>query len=148
MFAAGSVIWILASTLAVRAGAAGGHDRRRRHRARAAGAAALMPVLALATPCLMAFVVLRAGIQAPLSTINYELGAHGARSAGRGRSAPRWACSTSCGPRARPPRRSSSGAIVADVGARWVFVGLALACATAGLWMRSAPQSRGVPAPA
>ena len=35
------------------------------------GAAALMPVLALATPCLIAFVVLRAGIQAPLSTINY-----------------------------------------------------------------------------
>ena len=36
VFAVGSVIWILASALAVRAGRAGGHGRRRRHRARPA----------------------------------------------------------------------------------------------------------------
>ena len=136
VFAAGSLIWVLASALAVRAGS----------RAVTVGVAgtglvllagaALMPVLVLATPCLIAFVVLRAGIQAPLSTINYALGADGARSAGVAIGAAMgllnlvWAACAATAPLV-------AGALVAGAGGpRSVFLLLALACAAAGLWIR------------
>ena len=147
VLAAGSVIWVLASGLAVRAGA----------RAVTVGVAgtgllllavaALLPVLALATPCLVAFVVLRAGIQAPLSTINYDLGAHGARNAGVAVGAAMgllnlvWAASAATAP-------VIAGALVAGGGGpRSVFLLLAFGCAAAGLWMRfSRGVAGGVPA--
>ena len=115
------------------------------------GAAALMPVFALATPCLIAFVVLRAGIQAPLSTINYGLGADGARSAGVGVAEPVmgmlnlvWAARATAAP-------VLGGVLLEGAGARWAFLSLALACAVSGLWIRLHPRTRGgtgVPAPA
>ena len=144
VFAAGSAVWVLASALAVRAGP-------RAVTVGVAGtglvllaAAALVPVLALATPCLVAFVVLRAGIQAPLSTINYELGAYGARSAGVAVGAAMgllnlvWAACAAASP-------LLAGALVEHAGARWVFVVLALVSAGAGLWMRAPvrPAGRG-----
>jgi predicted MFS family arabinose efflux permease len=135
VFAAGSAVWVLASAVAVRAGA-----RAVTVGVAATGlvllaAAALVPVLALATPCLVAFVVLRAGIQAPLSTINYELGASGARSAGVAIGAAMgmlnlvWAACAAISP-------MLAGALIEQAGARWVFVALALASAAAGLSMR------------
>jgi MFS family permease len=99
------------------------------------GAAALLPVLALATPFLVAFVVLRAAIQAPLSTINYDLGARGARSAGVAIGAAMgmlnlvWALAAATSPLV-------TGALVDTAGARWVFLALAVTAAAAGLWMR------------
>jgi len=135
VFAVGSVIWILASALAVRAGPRAVTVGAAGTGLVLLGAAALMPVLALATPCLIAFVVLRAGIQAPLSTINYDLGARGARSAGVGVGAVMgmlnlvWAaCATAAS--------LLGGVLLAGAGARWAFLALALACAAAGLWMR------------
>ena len=136
VFAAGSAVWVCASAVAVRVGA-------RAVTVGVAGtglvllaAAALVPVLALATPCLVAFVVLRAGIQAPLSTINYELGASGARSAGVAVGAAMgvlnlvWAACAAASP-------LLAGALVEQAGARWVFVAVALGSAAAGLWMRA-----------
>jgi predicted MFS family arabinose efflux permease len=135
VFAVGSLIWVAASGLAVRAGA-------RAVTIGVAGtglvllaAASLVPVVALATPFLMAFVVLRAGIQAPLSTITYDLGALGARNAGvaigtaMGMLNLVWAAGATAAPLV-------GGAVLAGAGARWVFVLLALACAVAGLSMR------------
>ena len=46
------------------------------------GLAALMPAFTSAAPVVIGFVVLRALLQAPLSTINYPLGEQGARAAG------------------------------------------------------------------
>jgi MFS transporter, DHA1 family, inner membrane transport protein len=135
VFAVGSLIWVAASGLAVRAGA-----RAVTIGVAATGlvllaAASLVPVVALATPFLMAFVVLRAGIQAPLSTITYDLGALGARNAGvaigtaMGMLNLVWAAGATAAPLV-------GGAVLAGAGARWVFVLLALACAVAGLSMR------------
>jgi predicted MFS family arabinose efflux permease len=142
VFAAGSTIWVLASAIATRAGA----------RAVTVGVAAtgllllaaisLMPVVALATPCLLAFVVLRAGIQAPLSTINYGLGADGARSAGVAIGAAMgllnlvWAACATAAPLV-------TGAILEGAGARWVFLALALGCAGAGLGLHGTPRRAG-----
>ena len=136
VFAAGSAVWVLASAVALRAGS-------RAVTVGVAGtglvllaAAALVPVLVLATPCLIAFVVLRAGIQAPLSTINYALGASGARSAGVAIGAAMgvlnlvWAACAAISP-------LLAGALLELAGARWVFVALALALAAAGLRMRA-----------
>ena len=150
VFAAGSVIWILASALAVRAGARAVTIGVAGTGLVLLGAAALMPVFALATPCLIAFVVLRAGIQAPLSTINYGLGADGARSAGVGVAAVMgmlnlvWAACATAAP-------VLGGVLLEGAGARWAFLSLALACAVSGLWIRLHPRTRGgagVPAPA
>ena len=142
MFAAGSVIWILASAVAVRAGARAVTIGVAGTGLVLLGAAALMPVLALATPCLIAFVVLRAGIQAPLSTINYDLGAAGARSAGVGVGAVMgmlnlvWAACATAAP-------VLGGVLLEGAGARSAFLGLALACAAAGFWIRLHPRTRG-----
>jgi predicted MFS family arabinose efflux permease len=135
VFAVSSLVWVAASALAVRAGA----------RAVTIGAAAgglallaatsLMPVVTAAGPCVVAFVVVRAGIQAPLATISYELGAHGARAAGvaigtvMGLLNLVWAAGATAAP-------LLGGAVLAGAGARWVFVLLALACAAAGLALR------------
>jgi predicted MFS family arabinose efflux permease len=135
VFAASSLVWVAASALAVRTGA----------RAVTIGAAAgglaflaavsLMPVVSVAGPCVVAFVVVRAGIQAPLATISYELGARGAREAGvaigtvMGLLNVVWAAGATAAP-------LLGGAVLAGAGARWVFVLLALACAAAGLAMR------------
>ena len=142
VFAAGSVIWILASALAVRAGARAVTIGVAGTGLVLLGAVALMPVLALATPALIAFVVLRAGIQAPLSTINYDLGASGARSAGVSVGAVMgmlnlvWAACATAAP-------VLGGLLLAGAGARWAFLSLALACAAAGLWIRLHPRTRG-----
>jgi len=148
VFAVGALVWVAASALAVRAGAravtigvaAGGLALL--------AAASLVPVVAVATPCLLAFVLLRAVIQAPLSTITYDLGAHGARNAGVAIGATMgmlnlvWAAGATVAP-------LLAGAILAGAGARWVFVLLALACATAGLSMRrDAASGRALPAAA
>jgi len=135
VFAAGSVIWILASGLAVRAGTRAVTIGVAGTGLVLLGAAALVPVLALATPCLVAFVVLRAAIQAPLSTISYDLGGRGARSAGVAIGAAMgmlnlvWAACAATAPLV-------TGALVDGLGARWVFLLLAAASAVAGLWMR------------
>jgi predicted MFS family arabinose efflux permease len=147
VFAVGSLIWVAASGLAVRAGA-----RAVTIGVAATGlvllaAASLVPVVALATPFLMAFVVLRAGIQAPLSTITYDLGALGARNAGvaigtaMGMLNLVWAAGATAAPLV-------GGAVLAGAGARWVFVLLALACAVAGLSMRRDALASGRALPA
>jgi predicted MFS family arabinose efflux permease len=143
VFAVGSVAWVAASALAVRAGAravtigvaAGGLALL--------AAAALLPVATLATPCLVAFVIVRAGLQAPLSAISYDLGARGARNAGvaigtaMGMLNLAWAAGATVAPLV-------AGAVLAGAGARWVFVLLALACAGAALSMRrDSAASRG-----
>jgi predicted MFS family arabinose efflux permease len=144
VFAVGSVVWVAASALAARAGAravtigvaAGGLALL--------AAASLMPIVTVATPCLVAFVVVRAGIQAPLSAISYDLGAIGARNAGvaigtaMGMLNLVWAAGATVAPLV-------GGAVLAGAGARWVFVLLALACAVAGLSMRRDMAARQTP---
>jgi MFS family permease len=96
--------------------------------------AALLPALAPVTPILIAFVLLRAAIQAPLSALNYGLVADGARRAGVavgtavGLLNLVWAAAATAAP-------LLTGAILDGLGARWVFGALALACAAAGGWM-------------
>jgi hypothetical protein len=83
----------------------------------------------------VAFVVVRAAIQAPLATLSYELGAHGARAAGvaigtaMGLLNLVWAAGATAAP-------LLGGVVLAGAGARWVFVLLALACAAAGFAVR------------
>jgi predicted MFS family arabinose efflux permease len=148
VFALGSLMWVTASGLAMRAGA-----RAVTFGVAATGlallaAASLMPVVTLATPCLVAFVVVRAGIQAPLATITYDLGAHGARNAGvaigtaMGMLNLVWAAGATAAP-------LLGGAVLAGAGPRWPFVMLALVCAAAGLSVgRNAHASGGLPAAA
>jgi predicted MFS family arabinose efflux permease len=135
VFAVSSLVWVAASAVAARTGA-----RSVTIGAAAGGlmllaAASLMPVVALAAPCVVAFVVVRAAIQAPLATISYDLGAHGARAAGIaigtaiGLLNLVWAAGATAAP-------LLGGAVLAGAGARWVFVLLALACAAAGLAIR------------
>jgi len=135
VFAAGSLVWVAASLLAVRAGA-----RAATLGAAAAGllllaAASLLPVVSPIAPCLVAFVVLRAGIQAPLATAGYGFAARGARAAGvavgtaMGLLNLVWATCATVAP-------VVAGAVLAGAGARWVFALLALACAAAALSMR------------
>jgi predicted MFS family arabinose efflux permease len=135
VFAAGSVVWVAASLLALRAGA-----RAATLGAAAAGlallaAASLLPVVAPSVACLVAFVVLRAAIQAPLATASYGLGARGARAAGvavgtaMGLLNLVWATCATVAPLV-------AGAVLAGAGARWVFALLALVCAAAALSLR------------
>jgi predicted MFS family arabinose efflux permease len=135
-----SLVWVAASALAMRAGA-----RAVTTGAAAAGlallaGASLLPVVSAAGPCVVAFVVLRAGVQAPLATISYELGAHGAREAGvaigtaMGLLNVVWAAGATAAP-------LLGGAMLAGAGARWVFVLLALACAAAALALRPVTRS-------
>jgi MFS transporter, DHA1 family, purine base/nucleoside efflux pump len=135
VFAVSSLVWVAASAFTVRAGA------RAVTIAAAAGglaflaAASLMPVVSAAGPCVVAFVVVRAGIQAPLATISYQLGAHGARAAGVGIGTVIgllnvvWAAGATAAP-------LLGGALLAYASASWVFVLLALACAAGALALR------------
>ena len=144
-FAASSLVWVGASAVAARV----------RVRADAAGAAAagvlllaavaLLPVATLAAPALVAFVMVRAAIQAPLSTLSYDLGALGARTAGvaigtaMGLLNLVWAAGATAAP-------LLGGVVLAAAGARWVFVLLALACAVTALGLRgrtAAPSRAG-----
>jgi predicted MFS family arabinose efflux permease len=135
VFAVSALVWVAASALTARTGA-----RAVTTGAAAAGpailaAASLMPVVTLAAPCVVAFVVVRAAIQAALATISYDLVTHGARAAGiaigtaMGLLNVVWAAGATAAP-------LLGGAVLAGAGARWLFVLLALACAAAGLALR------------
>jgi predicted MFS family arabinose efflux permease len=135
VFGLGAAVWVGASALAVRAGA-----RAVTIGVAAAGVAllavaSLMPIVTVAAPCLVAFVLMRAALQAPLSTISYDLGAQGARNAGvaigtaMGMLNFVWAAGATVAPLV-------GGAVLAGAGARWVFVLLAVACAAAALSLR------------
>jgi MFS transporter, DHA1 family, inner membrane transport protein len=142
VFAVSSLVWVAASALAVRAGARAVTITAATGGLALLAAASLMPVVSAAGPCVVAFVVVRAGIQAPLATISYELGAHGARAAGvaigtvMGLLNVVWAAGATAAP-------VLGGAVLAGAGARWVFVLLALACAVAGLAMRRGSRASG-----
>jgi predicted MFS family arabinose efflux permease len=143
VFAVSSLVWVAASALAVRTGARAVTIGAATGGLAILAAASLMPVVTLAAPGVVAFVVVRAGIQAPLATISYQLGAHGARAAGvaigtvMGLLNVVWAAGATAAP-------LLGGAVLAGAGARWVFVLLALACAAAGLAMRrESAASRG-----
>jgi predicted MFS family arabinose efflux permease len=143
VFALGSLIWVAASALAMRAGARAVTIGVAASGLAVLAAASLMPIVTVATPCLVAFIMVRAGIQAPLATISYDLGAIGARNAGvaigtaMGMLNLAWAVGATAAPLV-------GGVVLAGAGARWVFVLLALACAVAGLSMRrDAAASRG-----
>jgi predicted MFS family arabinose efflux permease len=135
VFAVSSLVWVAASALAVRAGARAVTITAATGGLALLAAASLMPVVSAAGPCVVAFVVVRAGIQAPLATITYALGAHGARAAGVAISTVMgllnlvWAAGATAAPLV-------GGALLAGAGANWVFVLLAVACAAAGLAMR------------
>jgi MFS family permease len=147
VFAAGSLIWVVASAVATRASA-----RVTSVGVAGAGlvliaAAALLPAVALATPFLIGFVLLRAAVQAPLSAMNYGLGAGGARRAGVALGAAVgllnvvWAAAATATP-------LLAGALLDGLGPRWVFAALALACAAAGFRMLR-PRAGGIrPLPA
>jgi predicted MFS family arabinose efflux permease len=148
VFAVSSLVWVAASALAVRTGARAGTIGAAAGGLALLSAASLMPVVTLAGPCVVAFLVVRAGIQAPLATMSYDLGARGARAAGVAISTAMglltlvWAAGATAAP-------LLGGAVLAAAGARWVFVLLALACAAAGLTMRRhAAASDGGPLPA
>jgi predicted MFS family arabinose efflux permease len=126
VFAVSSLVWVAASALAVRTGARAGTIGAAAGGLALLSAASLMPVVTLAGPCVVAFLVVRAGIQAPLATISYDLGARGARAAGVAISTAMglltlvWAAGATAAP-------LLGGAVLAAAGARWVFVLLALA---------------------
>ena len=135
VFAVSSLVWVAASTLAMRTGARSVTIGAATGGLAVLAAAALMPVVTAAAPCVVAFVVLRAAIQAPLATVSYQLGAQGARAAGvaigtaMGLLNLVWAAGATAAP-------LLGGAVLARAGAPWVFVLLALACAAAGLALR------------
>jgi predicted MFS family arabinose efflux permease len=147
IFAVSSVVWVVASVLATRAGA-----RALTLGGATAGLALLAvtsaaPVVTLAAPCIVAFVVVRAGIQAPLATMSYDLAASGARSCGMAVGTAMgflnlvWAAAATVAP-------LIAGTVLAGAGARCVFVLLALACVAAGLTMRRAAARDAAPLPA
>jgi predicted MFS family arabinose efflux permease len=140
VFAVGSAMWVLSSLAAVRAG-------RRAVSAGVAGAGAvliglvaLMPAITSAAPYVIGFVVLRALLQAPLSTINYPLGERGARLAGVATSTVMgllnlvWGACAAAAP-------LLTGVLLEATSVHLVFVALAALCAVAGTAMlRSALQ--------
>jgi hypothetical protein len=142
VFALGALMWVTASALAMRAGARAVTCGVAATGLALLAAASLMPVVTLATPCLVAFVMVRAGIQAPLATITYDLGAHGARNAGvaigtaMGMLNLVWAAGATAAP-------LLGGAVLAGAGARSPFVVLALLCTAAGLSVRRNAQASG-----
>jgi len=142
VFAAGSTLWVLASALAVRAGRRAVSVSLAGAGLLALGAVAVVPFVVLVVPCLIGFVLLRASLQAPLSTINYVLGEDGARAAGVSTGAVLgllnlvWGVGGTLSPLV-------AGGIVEEIGARWVFLLLACVCLVAGVWMRWGPPSGG-----
>jgi predicted MFS family arabinose efflux permease len=136
VFAVSSLVWVAASALAARAGARGATIGAAAAGLALLAAASLMPVVTLAAPCVVAFAMMRAAIQAPLATISYDLAARGARIAGvaigtaMGLLNVVWAAAATAAP-------LLGGTVLEGAGARWVFVLVALACAAAGLSLRS-----------
>jgi hypothetical protein len=148
VFALSSVVWVAASLLLARAGA-----RAMTMGGAAAGLALLavassMPVLTLAAPCIVGFLMLRAAVQAPLNTMSYDLAARGARSSHVASATAIgflnvvWAAAATATP-------LLAGVLLSGAGPRWVFVLLASACAVTALAMwRAAATGDALPAPA
>jgi predicted MFS family arabinose efflux permease len=134
VFAVGSVMWIATSALAVRAGTRAINVGVAGLGLVLLGAAALVPAVALVAPCVIAFVLLRACFQAPLSTINYALGEDGARTAGVATGTAVgilnlvWGAFAAIAPLV-------AGGIIEGAGPRWVFALLCCCCLAAGMWM-------------
>jgi hypothetical protein len=127
-------MWIATSALAVRAGTRAINVGVAGLGLVLLGAAALVPAVALVAPCVIAFVLLRACFQAPLSTINYALGEDGARAAGVATGTAVgilnlvWGAFAAIAPLV-------AGGIIEGAGPRWVFALLCCCCLAAGLWM-------------
>jgi predicted MFS family arabinose efflux permease len=145
VFAAGSAVSVAASLLAVRAGASAATLGAACAGLVLLAAVSLLPVVTPAASCLVAFVVVRSGIQAPLAMAGYGLGARAAHGAGVAAGTAMgmlnlvWATCATVAPLV-------AGAVLAGGGARWVFGLLALACAAATLSMGpSVPRAPGRP---
>jgi hypothetical protein len=95
---------------------------------------ALMPAFTSAAPFVIGFVVLRALLQAPLSTINYPLGEQGARLAGVATGTVMGLLNLVWGARAAAAPLLT-GVLLQASGAQVVFVALAAVCAAAGTAM-------------
>jgi predicted MFS family arabinose efflux permease len=134
VFALGSVMWIGSSLLAVRAGTRAVSAGVGGVGAVLIGLAALLPAFTSAAPVVIGFVVLRALLQAPLSTINYPLGERGARLAGVATGTVMgllnlvWGACAAAAP-------LLTGALLQATSAQLVFVALAALCALAGTAM-------------
>ena len=141
VFALGSVLWICSSLAAVRAGTRAVSAGVAGVGAVLIGIAALMPAITSAAPFLIGFVVLRALLQAPLSTINYPLGEQGARAAGVATGTAMgllnlvWGACAAAAP-------VLTGVLLEATGAQLVFVSLAALCAVVGVTMlRATPRA-------
>jgi predicted MFS family arabinose efflux permease len=134
VFAIGSVMWVAASLAAVRAGTRAISAGVAGAGAVLIGLAALLPAFTSAVPVVIGFVVLRALLQAPLSTINYPLGEQGARLAGVATGTVMgllnlvWGACAAAAP-------LLTGVLLQASGAQVVFVALAAVCAAAGTAM-------------
>ena len=134
VFAIGSVMWIASSLVAVRAGTRAVSAGVGGVGAVLIGLAALLPAFTSAAPVVIGFVVLRALLQAPLSTINYPLGERGARLAGVATGTVMgllnlvWGLCAAAAP-------LLTGALLQATSAQLVFVALAALCAAAGTAM-------------
>ena len=134
-------MWVAASMAAVRAGTRAISAGVAGTGAVLIGLAALLPAFTSAVPVVIGFVVLRALLQAPLSTINYPLGEQGARAAGvatgtvMGLMNLVWGACAAAAP-------VLTGVMLEVTGAQLVFVTLAALCAIAGVAMlRAAPRA-------
>ena len=134
VFALGSVLWVASSLAAVRAGSRAVSAGVAGVGAVLIGIVALMPAVVPAAPFVIGFVVLRALLQAPLSTINYPLGEQGARAAGvatgtvMGLMNLVWGACAAAAP-------VLTGVLLQATGAQLVFVVLAALCAVTGAAM-------------
>jgi len=134
VFAIGSVMWVASSLAAVRAGTRAISAGVAGTGAVLIGLAALLPAFTSAVPVVIGFVVLRALLQAPLSTINYPLGERGARLAGVATGTVMgllnlvWGACAAAAP-------LLTGALLQASSAQLVFVVLAAVCAAAGTAM-------------
>ena len=142
VFALGSVLWVASSLAAVRAGSRAVSAGVAGVGAVLIGLVALMPAVAPAAPFVIGFVVLRALLQAPLSTINYPLGEQGARAAGvatgtvMGLMNLVWGACAAAAP-------VLTGVLLEATGAQLVFVALAALCGAVGVTMlRATPAAR------
>jgi predicted MFS family arabinose efflux permease len=141
VFALGSALWVASSLAAVRAGTRAVSAGVAGVGAVLIGIAALMPAFTSAAPYVIGFVVLRALLQAPLSTINYPLGEQGARAAGVATGTVMgllnlvWGACAAAAP-------VLTGVLLEATGAQLVFVTLAALCAVVGVTMlRAAPRA-------
>ena len=139
VFAAGSIAWVTMSALAVRTGERAVTVRMAAGGLVLLGVATLVPSATLVAPCLIAFVLLRACVQAPLSTINYVLGGNGARAAGLASGTAIgllnvvWGICAGAAP-------LLGGAVMQMFGARPVFGVLAVACLLGGAALGLSPR--------